>query len=50
VPGIAALVLGAAAFVLGRRRDEAATERAGVVTLAYVAIAVIVFVTAAATQ
>ena len=46
--GIAALVLGAAAFVLGRRRNEAGTERAGLIALAYVAIAVIIFVIAAA--
>ena len=48
--GLAALVLGAAALLLGRRRNEAGTQRAGLVALVYVAIALIIFVIAAATQ
>ena len=48
--GIAALALGGVAFLLGRRRNEAWTKRAGLITLAYVGIAVIIFVIAAATQ
>ena len=48
--GIAALLLGAAAFTLGRRRNEPATKQAGVIALVYVAIAAVIFVIAAATQ
>ena len=47
--GIAALVLGAIAFFLGRSRDDDATRKAAIVALAYAAIAVVVFVIAAAT-
>ena len=47
---LAALVLGAATFIVGRRRNEAGTKRAGLIALAYVAIAVVIFVIAAATQ
>jgi hypothetical protein len=47
--GIAALILGATALVLGRRRDEPATRRAGLIALAYVALAVVIFAIAVAT-
>ena len=48
--GIGALILGLLAFLLGQRRNEPSTRRAGVVALAYVAIAVVIFVIASATQ
>ena len=47
--GIGALGLGAAAFLLGRRRAEPATERAGLIALIYTAVAVVIFIVAAAT-
>lgn len=47
--GLVSLVLGAVCFVLGRGRDEAGTRRAGLVALAYAAIAVVVFVIVGAT-
>jgi hypothetical protein len=45
--GLGSLLLGAAAFFVGRNRDDAATSRAGLIALGYAAIAVIVFVIAA---
>ena len=45
--GIAALVLGATAFVLGRKRHERETQRAGLLALGYAAAAVVVFLIAA---
>ncbi len=45
---IAALILGAIAFVFGRRRNERITRRAGLIALGYVAVAVVIFVIAAA--
>ena len=45
--GIGALVLGAIAFMLGRKRNERQTERAGVLALGYAAVAVVIFIIAA---
>lgn len=47
--GLASLVLGALSFFLGRSRDEAGTRQAGILALAYAAIAIVVFVIAGAT-
>ncbi len=44
---IAALVLGAVALALGRRRGERETERAGTIALGYFLVALVVFVVAA---
>lgn len=45
--GIGALVFGAAAFLLGRKRHERKTERARLVALGYAAAAVVISLIAA---
>ncbi len=44
---LGALVAGALAFFRGRKRQERATERAGITALAYFAVAVVIFIVAA---
>ena len=46
--GIAALVTGAVALALGRRRNDPGTSRAGMIAFGYAVIAIVVFVIAAA--
>ncbi len=46
--GLAAIVLGAIAFVVGRRRNEKGTKRAGLIALAWAVIAVIIFIVSVA--